>query len=87
MKSNKTQFEKASSQCMDALYTRALRLTKSAPKAEELVQLTYLRAYSAFKELNVRIEFQTWILALLNDIHQELTTDTFKSQQKTAAAH
>jgi RNA polymerase sigma-70 factor, ECF subfamily len=91
MNSTTRQFEQASRLYMDAIYTRAIRLTKNAPKAEELVQLTYLRAFTAFAHINKKIDLKRWLLRMLNETYQEVFTEaeisTFKAGQEMAAVH
>ena len=71
MMSKLEQFEESSRECMDAIYTRAIRLTKNAPKAEELVQMTYQRAFDAYSETNSILNFKKWATRLLFEIYIE----------------
>jgi len=69
-------FEAASRQCMDAVYTRAIRLTKDATTAEKLVQMTFLKAFHAFKKNGQINEFKQGLLILLNELYNEHFTAT-----------
>jgi len=69
MNPTKEQFEKASLQHMDAIYTMAIRLTKNSTKAEELVQITYFRAYKSFKKLDDFSDFKSRILSILEQTY------------------
>ena len=77
------QFEQASQENMDAIYTRAIKLTRSTPKAEELVQLTFLRAFSTYAKINKKIDFKRWLLGILNDIYNEQCADVEKTVLKS----
>lgn len=71
MDPEKNKFEKASLQHMDAIYSLAIRLTKSSVKAEELVQITYFRAYKSFAKLGDPAHFKSWALSLLRQVYRE----------------
>lgn len=71
MNSKTLQFEKASRECMDAIYTRAIRLTKNGPRAEELVQITFFQAFNTFSRFDGTIDFKSWLLSMLNKIYEE----------------
>ena len=64
-------FEESSHESMEAIYTRAIRLTKNAPKAEELVQMTYQRAFDAYSEKNSILNFKKWATRFLFEIYIE----------------
>ncbi len=59
------EFEKLARDNMDALYTKAIHLTRNTPKAEELVQSTYSRAYSRFDTFDSRNGFREWLFQIM----------------------
>jgi len=52
---------------LDALYRVALRLTRRAAEAEDLVQETYLRAFSAAERLKVGTRLRPWLFRVLRN--------------------
>ena len=60
-------FEQVSLQYMDLLYSSALRLTKNAAEAEDLVQDTYLRAYRFFDKFKQGTNFKAWIFRIMTN--------------------
>lgn len=65
MKSKKQLFEGLASNNMDDVYSKAIRLTGSAEKAEILVQKTYAHAFNAFEKFDKNADFNKWLIALL----------------------
>ena len=49
---------------MPALYTAAMRMTRNAADAEDLVQETYLRAYRAFGTFQEGTNLRAWLFTL-----------------------
>jgi RNA polymerase sigma-70 factor (ECF subfamily) len=64
------EFQELSMQHMDTLYRVALRLTRDATSAEDLVQETYLRALRAWKTFRLH-EFgiRPWLLRIMKNVH------------------
>ena len=60
-------FEKGVIAEMDSLYGTALRLTRDAGQAEELVAETVARAWSALESLKSRARFRPWIYRILTN--------------------
>lgn len=54
-------------QCMDALYGVALRLTRDADDAEDLVADTVAKAWAAIGSLDDRSRFRPWIFRILHN--------------------
>lgn len=52
---------------MPALYSAALRLTRSKSDAEDLVQETYLKAYRAFGGFQEGTNLRAWLYRILNN--------------------
>ena len=52
---------------MPALYTAALRMTRNAAEAEDLVQETYLKAYRAFGSFQQGTNLKAWLYKILTN--------------------
>src|SRR6478672_11172033 len=52
---------------MSALYTAALRMTRNAADAEDLVQETYLRAYRGFGGFEQGTNLKAWLYRILTN--------------------
>ncbi|TMM19948.1 MAG: sigma-70 family RNA polymerase sigma factor [Actinobacteria bacterium] len=52
---------------MPALYTAALRMTRNAAEAEDLVQETYLKAYRAFHTFQEGTNLKAWLYKILTN--------------------
>lgn len=63
--------------CVDALYRTALRMTGNNHEAEDLVQETCLRAYSAFGQFQRGSNFKAWVFRIL--------TNAFIDRQRKSA--
>ncbi len=61
------EFEAIAFQYMDSLYSTALRYTRNAEEAEDLVQDTYLRAYRFFDKFQKGTNFKAWIFKILTN--------------------
>jgi RNA polymerase sigma-70 factor (ECF subfamily) len=57
-------FEEEARPHLDALYSTALRLTRSAVDAEDLVQDTLVRAYRFFDRFEAGTNFKAWLLRI-----------------------
>ncbi len=64
---NKRLFEEIALVHMDALYSTALRMTRNAEEAEDLVQDTYLRAFRFFDKFKEGTNFRAWIFKILTN--------------------
>ncbi|RPI00622.1 MAG: sigma-70 family RNA polymerase sigma factor [Calditrichaeota bacterium] len=60
-------FEAIAFQYMDSLYSTALRFTRNAEEAEDLVQDTYLRAFRFFDKFQEGTNFKAWIFKILTN--------------------
>ncbi|MCL4449211.1 MAG: sigma-70 family RNA polymerase sigma factor [Actinobacteria bacterium] len=70
---------------MSSLYSSALRMTRNAADAEDLLQDTYLKAYRAFSDFEVGTNLRAWLYKILintfinsyryNKRHPEFATD------------
>lgn len=54
---------------MDALYTAALRMTRNAADAEDLVQETYLKAYRGFGRFEEGTNLRAWLYRILTNTY------------------
>jgi len=63
----KFKFEAIAFEHMNSLYSTALRMTRNAMEAEDLVQDTYLRAYRFFDKFEEGTNFKAWIFKILTN--------------------
>src|ERR1039458_982102 len=54
---------------MPALYSAALRMTRNAADAEDLVQETYLKAYRAFGSFTEGTNLKAWLYRILTNTY------------------
>ncbi len=54
---------------MPSLYTAALRMTRNASDAEDLVQETYLKAYRAFASFQEGTNLKAWLYRILTNTY------------------
>src|SRR6266481_7058827 len=54
--------------CFEALYRTAFRLTGNKAQAEDLVQLTYLRAWRSLSQLRGLSGVQPWMFRILRTV-------------------
>ena len=60
-------FESAALACVDSLYRTALRLTRHAADAEDLVQDTYLKAFRASDRFEPGTNLKAWLFTILHN--------------------
>ena len=60
---------------VDSLYRTALRLTQSAPDAEDLVQDTYLRAFRAADSFEPGTNLRAWLFTILHNTARNRARD------------
>ncbi|KGI80062.1 RNA polymerase sigma-70 factor, ECF subfamily [Actinopolyspora xinjiangensis] len=63
------RFERDAMPLLDQLYGAALRMTRNAADAEDLVQETYLKAYSAFKSYTRGTNLKAWLYRILTNTY------------------
>ncbi|MCP3938720.1 MAG: sigma-70 family RNA polymerase sigma factor [Actinomycetia bacterium] len=54
---------------MDGLYSAALRMTRNAADAEDLVQETYLKAYRAYGSFSEGTNLRAWLYRILTNTY------------------
>ena len=54
---------------MSSLYAAALRMTRNAADAEDLVQETFLRAYNAFHQFEPGTNLKAWLYRILTNAY------------------
>ena len=64
---DQANFVEESMQFMQPLYTAALRMTRNAADAEDLVQETYLRAFRAFGSFEEGTNLRAWLYRILTN--------------------
>ena len=52
---------------MDGLYSAAMRMTRNAADAEDLVQETYLKAFNAYERFETGTNLKAWMYRILTN--------------------
>mgnify|MGYP001494832089 CR=1 FL=1 len=63
------RFERDAMPLIDSLYGAALRMTRKPADAEDLVQDTYVRAYSAFHQFTPGTNLKAWLYRILTNTY------------------
>ncbi len=63
---------------MDQLYSHALRMTRNAADAEDLVQETYLKAYRGFASFEQGTNLRAWLFRILTNNY----INTYRKKQR-----
>ena len=63
---------------MDQLYSHALRMTRNAADAEDLVQETYLKAYRGFEGFEQGTNLRAWLFRILTNNY----INTYRKKQR-----
>lgn len=61
------EFERQAMPFLTPLYNTALRMTRNAQDAEDLVQETYLRAYRSFEQFTPGTNLKAWLFRILKN--------------------
>ena len=67
LKKKQKDFEKRAFPLMDQLFRTALYLTQDEIEAEDLTQLTYLRAWKYYDQFDSDTNFRAWIFRILRN--------------------
>ena len=62
-----SEFAAQAMEYMDALYSAAMRMTRNAADAKDLVQETYLRAYRGFPRFEQGTNLRAWLYRILTN--------------------
>jgi RNA polymerase sigma-70 factor (ECF subfamily) len=62
-----TEFAQAALSHLDSLYGTALRLTRRAPDAEDLVQDTYVKAFRSAHQFEAGTNLKAWLFTILHN--------------------
>lgn len=68
MGSGSHNFEILARQHMDDLYTRAIQLEPDMQRVEDLIQLTYEKAFELFSAIRRDTDFRLWLFEILDDM-------------------
>ena len=90
------RFERDAMQFLDQLYSAALRMTRHPSDAEDLVQETFAKAYSAFHQFRPGTNLKAWLYRILTNTYinsyrkkqrqpQQQMTDEIEDWQLAAA--
>jgi RNA polymerase sigma-70 factor, ECF subfamily len=66
---DRSEFVEQAMPYMSALYAAALRMTRNAAEAEDLVQETYLRAYRGFEGFQQGTNLKAWLYRILTNTY------------------
>ncbi len=64
-----SRFERDALPFLDQLYSAGLRMTRNPPDAEDLVQETYVKAYSAFHQFEPGTNLKAWLYRILTNTY------------------
>src|SRR5262250_3166742 len=68
-------FEAEALASLDSLYRAALRLTRNAADAEDLVQETYLKAFRAADQFEPGTNLRAWLFTILHNTARNRARD------------
>jgi RNA polymerase sigma-70 factor, ECF subfamily len=66
---DRTEFAKQAMQFAPQLYSSALRMTRNAADAEDLIQETYLRAYRGYNNFEEGTNLRAWLFRILTNTY------------------
>jgi RNA polymerase sigma-70 factor (ECF subfamily) len=75
------RFERDAMPLIDQLYGAALRMTRNPADAEDLVQETYLKAYSAFATFRAGTNLKAWLYRILTNTY----INSYRKRQRQPA--
>jgi RNA polymerase sigma-70 factor (ECF subfamily) len=77
------RFERDALPLLDQLYGAALRMTRNPADAEDLVQETYLKAYSAFRTFREGTNLRAWLYRILTNTY----INSYRKKQRQPAQY
>ncbi|MGN6301784.1 MAG: sigma-70 family RNA polymerase sigma factor [Angustibacter sp.] len=72
------RFERDALQYVDQLYSAALRMTRNAADAEDLVQETFAKAFAAFHQYRPGTNLKAWLYRILTNTY----INTYRKKQR-----
>ena len=75
------RFERDALPFLDQLYSAALRMTRSPQDAEDLVQETYAKAFSAFHQFRAGTNLKAWLYRILTNTY----INSYRKKQRQPA--
>ncbi|WP_421082851.1 sigma-70 family RNA polymerase sigma factor [Rothia nasimurium] len=93
----KVRFERDAMQYLDQLYAAALHMARNTQDAEDLVQETYMKAFSSFHQFTPGTNLKAWLYRILTNTYinvyrkrqrepYQANTDTVEDWQLAAAS-
>lgn len=77
------RFERDALPMLDQLYGAALRMTRNPADAEDLVQETYVKAYSGFKSFKKGTNLRAWLYRILTNTY----INSYRKKQRQPAQY
>lgn len=77
------RFERDAMPLLDQLYGAALRMTRNPADAEDLVQETYIKAFSAFRSFREGTNLKAWMYRILTNTY----INTYRKRQRQPAQY
>ncbi|EME14690.1 RNA polymerase sigma factor RpoE [Rhodococcus triatomae BKS 15-14] len=77
------RFERDALPLLDQLYGAALRMTRNPADAEDLVQETYVKAYSAFRSFKAGTNLKAWLYRILTNTY----INSYRKKQRQPAQY
>jgi len=77
------RFERDALPLLDQLYGAALRMTRNPADAEDLVQETYVKAYSAFRSFKEGTNLKAWLYRILTNTY----INSYRKKQRQPAQY
>ncbi len=74
----RARFEREAMPLLDQLYSAALRTTRNAADAEDLVQETYAKAFAAFHQFRPGTNLKAWLYRILTNTY----INTYRKRQR-----
>ncbi len=72
------RFERDAMEYLDQLYGAALRMTRNAADAEDVVQETYAKAFASFKQFRPGTNLKAWLFRILTNTY----INTYRKAQR-----